>query len=100
MVTSHLRGHPIEILHGEWVFSDTKEPTALTHKDRDCGHCNLPATVEGHDGCLGTLKGVMNCCCGHGDVKETYVQFLDGSGIYGEDAVTILDILKRYKDDD
>ncbi len=40
-----------------------------------CGHCNLKRTKEGHDGCIGTLKGVMNACCGHGETKVAYVQF-------------------------
>lgn len=40
-----------------------------------CGHCNLPNRVDGHDACLGTIPGVMNACCGHGDVRCAYVQF-------------------------
>lgn len=41
----------------------------------ECKHCGLSRTVEGHDGCVGALKGVMNACCGHGDNKAAYVQF-------------------------
>lgn len=40
-----------------------------------CGHCNLKRTPEGHDGCIGELKGVMNACCGHGEDRMSYVQF-------------------------
>lgn len=40
-----------------------------------CGHCGLKRTPEGHDGCIGTLEGVMNACCGHGEDKVAYVQF-------------------------
>ncbi len=40
-----------------------------------CGHCGLKRTPEGHDGCIGKLKGVMNACCGHGDSSIAYVQF-------------------------
>lgn len=40
-----------------------------------CGHCKLARTIEGHDGCVGTLKNVMNACCGHGETKHAYVQF-------------------------
>jgi hypothetical protein len=93
---SFLRGHEIEYQNSEWVYSDTKESTVQTHKERSCGYCDMYSTDEGHDGCLGTLKGVMNACCGHGQKKEAYVQFLDGVSIHGEDATTILDILKKY----
>lgn len=40
-----------------------------------CGHCGLPRTKEGHDGCIGTLEGVKNACCGHGEEAVAYVQF-------------------------
>lgn len=40
-----------------------------------CTHCNLKRTAEGHDGCIGTLKNVMNACCGHGENNTAYVQF-------------------------
>lgn len=95
MIKSFLRGHEIEFMNGEWVYCDTKSPTIQTHKERSCGHCGRPSTPEGHDGCLGTLKGIMNACCGHGQIKEAYVQFLDGYSVRGEDANTILNILKR-----
>ena len=40
-----------------------------------CGHCKIKRTIDGHDGCMGTLKNVMNACCGHGENKMAYVQF-------------------------
>jgi hypothetical protein len=40
-----------------------------------CSHCRKDRTKEGHDGCIGTLNGVMNACCGHGEAKMAYVQF-------------------------
>jgi len=61
-----------------------------------CSHCNLPKTPEGHDGCLGALVGLMNACCNHGGTYEgAYVQFLDGHCIRGDDALIIMEILKR-----
>lgn len=39
-----------------------------------CGHCGLSRTKKGHDGCIGTLNGVMNACCGHGQNSMAYVQ--------------------------
>ncbi|MGY0692961.1 hypothetical protein ACW2QC_09260 [Virgibacillus sp. FSP13] len=94
-----LRGHGIEFLNNEWVYSDTKEPTVINgqYQERSCGHCGKECTPEGHDGCLGTLPGVMNACCGHGQTRESYVQFLDGYSIHGEDGLSILNILKKHK---
>lgn len=40
-----------------------------------CGHCGIKRTSDGHDGCIGTLSGVMNACCGHGEDRMAYVQF-------------------------
>jgi len=97
MTHSTLRGHNIEFVNNEWIYSDTKEPTVYTFKDRPCGHCNKHNTPEDHDVCLGELKSIMNACCGHGVAREAYVQFLDGFSIHGEDAVIILDILKKYR---
>lgn len=71
---SRWRGHEIvcdEV--GLWHYCDTGQ---LVSEDpnRDCGHCGLPNTKEGHDGCLGTLPGVANACCGHGVSAYAYVQ--------------------------
>ena len=79
-MSEYLRGHQIEKVNDQYVYSDTKEPTA--GNERDCGHCGLRNTIEGHDGCLGTLPGVMNACCGHGH-QEAYVQFENGVIIRG-----------------
>jgi len=93
----YLRGHEIEFIDDEFVYCDTKESTADTWKERPCGFCGLHNTQEGHDACLGTLKGVMNACCGHGSDRVAYVQFLDGSCVYKDDAITIQNILKNGK---
>jgi hypothetical protein len=94
---SYLRGYEIEYLNNQWVYSDTKESTAQTHEERPCGFCGKACTKEGHDDCLGTLKGVMNACCGHGRNQEAYVQFLDGSVIRSCDAITVFNVLKKYR---
>ncbi len=60
----------------------------------ECKLCGKNPTKKDHDACLGTLPGLMNACCGHGNIKESYIQFLDSSTIHGKDAKTILDILK------
>lgn len=59
-----------------------------------CSRCLKNPDENGHDACLGTLKGLMNACCGHGNDKSAYVQFLDGSCVRGKDAITIIKILK------
>ena len=92
----YLRGHPIKFDGDEWVYCDTSESTADTWKERPCGHCGLWNTPEGHDGCLGTLSGVMNACCGHGNINVAYVQFWDKTCIRRDDAIEIMDVLKKY----
>ena len=95
--TSKYRGNAIVFLKNEWHFEETGKSVPETHSTMKCGHCQRKYSKEGHDGCLGTLIGLMNACCGHGDIKETYVQFWDGEVVDGEDAKIIIDILKKYK---
>lgn len=93
-VPDHLRGHPIyRDAAAEWRYRDDDTPTA-GHR-RACGYCALPDTPEGHDGCLGTLPGVVNACCGHGNESEAYVQYPDGSRLGGREAVRQIETLKR-----
>lgn len=96
---SRLRGHEIEWDEKQdaFVFSDTREPTVETHKDRPCGRCGLHDTPEGHDDCLGILPQVMNACCGHGDTLDAYVQFWDGRRLSGNIAVDAIKKLKGRK---
>lgn len=82
---SYLRGHPILFKDGEWLYMDTNTPTI--GNERDCGYCGSENNREGHDGCLGTLSGVMNVCCGHGITDEAYIQFSPGRCLFGEDAI-------------
>lgn len=95
MITSNLRGHEIEYVNGEWIYSDTKEPTATTYSTRPCGYCGKHNTPKGHDGCLGTLPDVMNACCGHGNVNETYLQFWNGEIVRGIKAKMAIGELKE-----
>ena len=98
---SFLRGHEIEWDEGQdaFVYFDTREPTIGTHKNRPCGHCGRHATPEGHDACLGTLPGIMNACCGHGQTQDAYVQFWDGRRMGGDVAVAYFETLTRRKDE-
>ena len=74
-MTDRHRGHDIEQDDGgRWVYVDTQQRVS-ENPHRDCGQCGRPVTAEGHDGCLGTLPGVANACCGHGQVQDAYVQY-------------------------
>jgi len=93
---SKFRGNNIIFENNKWIYEDTKLSVAETHSERPCGNCGKPYTKEGYDACLGKLPGVMNACCGHGNINEAYVQFLDGKVIDGKDAINIMNILKKY----
>ena len=88
------RGHAIELGdHGIWYYVDTKRPV-FQKPDRDCGHCGKANTCEGHDGCLGTLPGVINACCGHGDVERAYVVLDTGERLSGQEALDWVEQVK------
>lgn len=82
-ITGKLRGHPMHWDGEQWRYTDTGEPTAATWHERPCGECGLHPTPEGHDPCLGTLPGVRNACCGHGDPDEAYIEFDCGVVVRG-----------------
>lgn len=84
---STLRGHQIELIKNVWLYSDTKQPCS---NRRYCGFCGKSDTVEGHDGCIGTLNGVMNACCGHGVTKEAYVQLTNGTRLAKQEALNFI----------
>lgn len=84
-VHSRYNGHEILRRGGSWFYADIDEPVAAVPR-RTCGHCGRSSTAEGHDGCLGTLPGVMNACCGHGVEREAYVRFIGGESVHGSDA--------------
>ena len=69
-----------------WRYEDTGQPVA-ENPEPACGLCGAETTPEGHDGCLGTLPGVVNACCGHGRELEAYVAFEDGRRLAGREAV-------------
>lgn len=71
-----------------WRYKDNGAPTATTWRGRACGHCGEFSTAEDHDHCLGDLPGVINACCGHGEIAAAYVQLCDGSILTGDEAVT------------
>ncbi len=91
---AYLRGHKVEYVNNEWIYFDNKQPTVLTHKNRNCAKCGKKETIDDHDACLGLLPGgIMNACCGHGKI-DPYIQFFDGYCIRGKDAEVIISYLK------
>ena len=91
-----LRGHKIETIEdGTTIYSDTKEPTATAFPLRPCGICNKHFTPEGHDPCLGTLIGVKNACCGHGEISGAYIQFWNNDRVAGKAAIELQSALKK-----
>lgn len=85
-MTDTYRGHAI-VQDGEtWIYAETRSPVA-DDPCRACAHCDRPNTPAGHDGCMGTLPGVMNACCGHGVVADAYVQYDDGRRLAGVEAL-------------
>lgn len=82
--TGRWRGHNIT-RREVWVYADTGRPVA-DDPNRACRECGVPNTPEGHDPCLGTLPGVANACCGHGDPSAAYVQLSTGRRLDGLDA--------------
>lgn len=95
MSQSTFRGHKIEIHNGEYIFSDTRQLVSATWESRPCGHCGRHYTEEGHDGCLGTLPGVNNACCGHGQDLDAYVAYENGKRLSGIEALVVMDTLKQ-----
>ncbi|CAM0104707.1 hypothetical protein MYOV065v1_p0039 [Vibrio phage PS15B.2] len=96
MSKSKLNGHEIEHNGTEWVFSDTGESTIKTHNKRPCGHCNKHAIADGdelYDACIGKVDGLINACCGHGDVNKAYAQLSADVILRGNDAI------KYFEDD-
>jgi len=88
-MSDYWRGHRIIHRDGEWEFADTGEPAYLDN-GRPCGHCGLASTPDGHDGCLGTMPGVRNACCGHGRTDEAYIQYDNNVRLGGAAALSAI----------
>lgn len=72
-----------------WCYADTMLPVS-EDAARPCGHCGLANTPDGHDGCLGTLPGVLNACCGHGIDGDAYVCLDTGKRYAGSAAIGLM----------
>ena len=83
----------------EWLFEDSLLPVNNSYETRPCGHCGLEYDETGHDPCIKNLIGVMNACCGHGDDKCAYLQFIDGECIRGNSARIVMGVLSSCDHD-
>lgn len=88
------RGHEIQNVNDEWVYSDNGQLVKDAWKLRECGYCKLPNRSDEHDACLGYLDGVANACCGHGNIEQAYVQFDDQTRLEGIEAIHMMNELK------
>ena len=89
-----MRGYETHYVGDRWLFTDTGQAVESTWKTRPCGYCERANTPEGHDGCLGTLPGVMNACCGHGVVRDAYVQLGPDQCVKGSEAIRLIDTMR------
>lgn len=77
------RGHPLIVIHGQWVYKDTHEKAPVEGGiPRPCKKCGKVGE-NGVDACLGILPGVRNACCGHGDPSKAFVQFTNNIVLRG-----------------
>ncbi len=83
--TGKTRGHAMYCDGADWRFRDTDELTVGSA--RPCGLCDRQRTADGHDGCIGTMSGVENACCGHGETADAYIGYDGGPRISGEQAI-------------
>ena len=88
-MSEYFRGHEIVKQGERYVYADNGESVADTWTQRPCGHCGLPNTPEGYDGCIGEVKDAINACYGHGNSEEAYVQYGDGRRVGGSEALEI-----------
>lgn len=67
MVTAYLFGHLVfwHVHAQSWCYYDTGG-LVVGSLPRRCPKCREFPTTEGHDPCLGTVRGVVGACCGHG----------------------------------
>lgn len=96
MTKGNLRGHPIYWDGHQFLYLD--DNTRTVGNPRGCAACKLPDREDGHDACLGELPGVMNACCGHGDVGEAYIQYPNGHSLRG--ALALKELGKKAEERD
>lgn len=90
MITTRFRGLDIFFNGNNWIDKNGE----IIKDEQVCCKCKKSPTLEGHDSCLGTLKGVKNACCGHGHIEDTYVQFDNDKVLRGVEALKYFESVK------
>ena len=80
MTARRFLGVRLERIAGKWYHAGREIPNPLEHTI-PCEACGLPP-VDGCDGCIGRLPGVLFACCGHGK-RQGYVMFSNGLVLRG-----------------
>ena len=89
--TGYHRGHAMRI-RGRCVAGTQRRACwCQTTRSQRAGTAESRLHRKRHDGCLGTLPGVVNACCGHGTDGEAYVSLDDGRRLAGLDALGWID---------
>lgn len=71
-IKTKIRGHIVYTVNGDdWFYADDNE--LYDGNDRACTQCNLLASHDEPDPCLGMLDGVDFACCSHGEEEYGYV---------------------------
>jgi hypothetical protein len=71
MITSSDRGHKTYFDGNNWRYVDNNK---IDKDKRSCKRCGKKPTKEGHDACLGKIKGASSACCGHGIHKKIIIK--------------------------
>jgi len=79
MSRTEINGNEITSKDGEKFFYSSDNQPVDWYNIRKCPVCGKKQTKEGHDACLGTLKGVRFACCGHKNNLGPYLMLDDGT---------------------
>ncbi len=66
----------------ELVYKDNGL-SVIESDPRACTKCGRKSGYREPDLCLSKLPGVKNACCGHGDIKNAYIEFDNGIVVRG-----------------
>lgn len=92
---NEFKGHEIKLVNNEWFFINSSKSVKDNWRKISCGVCGEKSTKEGHDNCIGTLPGVVNACCGHGQTDEAYVMFSNGFILRSNSALNVISNFKE-----
>ncbi len=80
MITATMLGHECywDVAAQFWRWMDNHEPTGWgVGIRRECVRCGQFPAANGHDACLGYIKGAIAACCGHG-IEDGSIKYANG----------------------